>query len=68
MFLSDTELADLTGRRQKSHQIRWLQQNGIPFVVNACGRARVSRSCVEKKLGGIVQKTPRLPDLVPRAA
>ncbi|CAG1017955.1 hypothetical protein BURC_02666 [Burkholderiaceae bacterium] len=36
-FLDDPDLKRLTGRQQKSRQIEWLREAGIPFRVNATG-------------------------------
>jgi hypothetical protein len=57
MFLSQTELADLTGRKRASSQIRWLAQAGIRHVLAADGRPRVLRQEVERAmLGGQTAK------------
>ncbi len=47
MFLSSVELVVLTGRKIKSKQIDALRRMGVPFLVNACGRAVVARSAIE---------------------
>ncbi|MBO7773439.1 DUF4224 domain-containing protein [Burkholderia pseudomallei] len=47
MFLSPIELVVLTGRKIKSKQIDALRRMGVPFLVNACGRAVVARSAIE---------------------
>ncbi|MDI9683244.1 DUF4224 domain-containing protein [Burkholderia cenocepacia] len=47
MFLSPIELVVLTGRKIKSKQIAALRCMGVPFFVNACGRAVVARSAIE---------------------
>ncbi|WP_175017231.1 DUF4224 domain-containing protein [Burkholderia aenigmatica] len=47
MFLSSVELALLTGRKVKSKQVEALRRMGVPFFVNACGRAVVARSAIE---------------------
>lgn len=49
MFLTDPELAILTGRRWRSRQIDALRKMGIPFVVNAAGRPVVTKSALEGK-------------------
>ncbi len=36
-FLDDPDLKRLTGRQQKSRQIEWLRDAGIPFRINATG-------------------------------
>lgn len=47
MFLSPPELVTLTGRKVKSKQVEALRRMGLPFFINACGRAIVARSAVE---------------------
>ncbi|MFY4695946.1 DUF4224 domain-containing protein [Burkholderia glumae] len=47
MFLSSIELVVLTGRKIKSKRIEALRRMGVPFLVNACGRAVVARSAIE---------------------
>lgn len=47
LFLSPLELAVLTGRKVKIKQIDALRRMGIPFFINACGRAIVARSAIE---------------------
>ncbi|WP_082727505.1 DUF4224 domain-containing protein [Burkholderia sp. MSMB2157WGS] len=47
MFLSPLELAVLTGRKVKSKQVEALRRMGVPFFINACGRAVVARSAIE---------------------
>jgi hypothetical protein len=46
MFLTPEELALLTGRRNKSCQVRWLRANGIAFRINASGRPVVASAAV----------------------
>lgn len=47
LFLTDEELATLTGRRLKSAQITWLRGSGLPFRISATGHPVVTRSAVE---------------------
>jgi len=47
MFLDDEELARLTGFSRKTRQVQQLRMMGIPFYVNAAGRAVVTRSVVD---------------------
>jgi len=47
LFLSDPELAKLTGFKIKSKQIVRLRAQGIPFQVNASGHPVVTRAAVE---------------------
>lgn len=55
MFLTETELAVLTGRKRKADQIAQLRIMGLPFFVNAAGRPVVTCSAVE----GSKQKEPQ---------
>lgn len=48
LFLDDAELARLTGRKLKSHQIAWLRKEGLAFRVNATGHPVVLRSTVDQ--------------------
>lgn len=45
-WLSDDELADLTGYVQPSRQLRWLEENRIRHYVNRLNRARVPRDAI----------------------
>lgn len=49
LFLDDTELAQLTGRRMKSRQIAWLRREGIPFRVSATGHPVVTRAAIDSR-------------------
>jgi hypothetical protein len=46
LFLTEAEIAQLTGRKLKSRQIEWLRGSGVPFYVNAGGRPVVTRAAV----------------------
>lgn len=47
LFLSDDELAQLTGRKIRRLQIEALRLMGVPFRVNLAGRPVVCRSAIE---------------------
>ncbi|MBS0496298.1 MAG: DUF4224 domain-containing protein [Gammaproteobacteria bacterium] len=47
VFLEKSDVAILTGRKSKTGQIDALRKMGIPFFINACGCAVVTRSAVE---------------------
>lgn len=47
MFLTKDEMAILTGRKLKGHQIEALRKMGIPFFVNAIGHPIVARTAIE---------------------
>lgn len=49
MFLTDEELAELTGYRQPGKQIAMLKRQGVPFHVNAAGHPKVARAILEGK-------------------
>jgi hypothetical protein len=46
LFLTEDELADLTGRRVRRLQIEALKRMLIPFHVNALGKPVVTRAAV----------------------
>jgi hypothetical protein len=52
MFLTREELEQLTERKRKADQVAWLRKHRIPYLIGANGHARVSRTFVEKLLGG----------------
>jgi hypothetical protein len=46
-FLTQDDVATLTGRKVKSMQIEALKKMRLPFFVNACGRPIVTVSAIE---------------------
>lgn len=42
MFLSDEDLASLTGFVRRDKQVQWLRRNGYVFTVNGLGRPKVA--------------------------
>jgi hypothetical protein len=52
MFLTREELIQLTGYKNPSAQMRWLQREGFYFRVAADGRPRVLKEAVINILGG----------------
>lgn len=54
MFLTDEALAQLTGLQRPSAMRRWLEREGIPFVVAADGKPRVLQAVIMGRLGGQV--------------
>lgn len=57
MFLTRQELIELTGYKNPSSQMRWLQREGFYFRVGADGRPRVLRQAVINILGGHFTET-----------
>lgn len=51
MFLTTTELADLTGYQRHADQRKWLTARGWLFEEAANGRPVVARSYAESRLG-----------------
>ena len=51
MFLAHEDLVTLTGRKTRPSQCRWLDHEGIPYMVAATGRVQVLRAVVEQRLG-----------------
>ena len=46
-FISEEDVATLTGRKIKSCQVEQLRKMGIAFYINAAGRPVVPRSSIE---------------------
>lgn len=58
MFLTQSELAELTERKRKGEQIAWLKANGYHYAIGANGHARVLREHLQARLcGGISMAT-----------
>ena len=63
MFLTDKEVAILTGRKMKGRQIEALRQMGVPFRINATGHAIVTCAAIEGRKEEAVARpawTPRV--------
>ncbi|WP_274585349.1 DUF4224 domain-containing protein [Neisseria leonii] len=52
IFLTDAELAELTGYCQPKKQAEHLRKLGIPFLPNARGVPKVTRSAIEGRTAG----------------
>lgn len=50
-ILSDDELADLTGYKQRAHQRKWLKDRNWVFIESRGGRPLVGRMFARMKLG-----------------
>ncbi len=51
MFLTKTELTDLTSYKLKKKQVQWLRSRGYKHEISACGDPKVLRSYIENVLG-----------------
>lgn len=62
MFLTKKEVAELSGYRKPSAQIKWLRVEQFGFVVGGDGHPKVLRQVVLNRLGGQVEhkKSPEL--------
>jgi len=62
MFFNKEEVAEFTGYRKPSAQIRWLQAQQFGFVVGGDGMPKVLRRVVISRLGGQTtqKKSPEL--------
>lgn len=62
MFLTKDEVAELTGYKKPSAQIRWLQEQQFGFVVGGDGIPKVLSQVVISRLGGQTtqKKSPEL--------
>lgn len=52
LFLTQSDLMELTERKRKAAQIAWLISNNFPFTIGANGHARVLREYVLARLSG----------------
>ncbi len=52
MFLTTTELIDLTGYKRASFQLRWLRESGFKCSVAGNGRINVLKSHIYVVMGG----------------
>lgn len=66
-FLTNDEIATLTGRKIKSKQIEHLRQRGIAYYVDATGHPVVLRSAIEGKNSAPKPETTWKPNVL-RAA
>lgn len=57
MFLTQSELAELTERKRKGEQIAWLKANGYSYAIGANGHARVLREHLQARLCGVSMAT-----------
>lgn len=62
-LLTIKELEDLSGYSKPSAQARWLEQNGLPFLIGGDGRLKVLRQVVEQRLGAPPDEKKREPQL-----
>lgn len=60
-FLDNEEIRELTGRAHKELQIKALSKMGVPYYVNAVGRAVVARSAIEGRTAAPPAKKPWVP-------
>lgn len=60
MFLTDEEVAELTGRVRRAAQLRALRSMGIEHRTRPDGSIAVLRSHLEKLLGGTATAAPTM--------
>jgi integrase len=65
LFLNGQEMVQLTGRRIATLQIAALSTMGVPFLVNALGRAVVTRAAVEARVLVSAPPAAQLPPVIP---
>ena len=56
MFMTQDEVADMTGYLRPKDQVRWLQAEKFGFVIGADGKPKVLRQVVLARLGGHAEK------------
>jgi hypothetical protein len=47
LFLTDDEVVELTGYRQRRKQVEMLKRQRVPFHLNAAGQPKVARAALE---------------------
>ncbi|WP_332688276.1 DUF4224 domain-containing protein [Devosia sp.] len=52
MFLSASEVAEMTGRTRPTAQVRWLTDQKFAFIIGADGRPKVLKAVALARLGG----------------
>ena len=60
IILTDDELQLLTGRKNKSLQIKWLKENNFYFHVNLLGKPIILRASLNQKV--IIENKQQEPD------
>lgn len=63
MFLTQTELIEMTGYQKHQAQQRWLREQRIPFLIGGDGMPRVLRATVLGIFGGHSKAEPAGPQL-----
>lgn len=66
IFLTCEDVAELTGRKNKSKQIEALRRMGLPFHVNAVGKPVVSVSAIEGRKETPIEKEWEMPRYGPK--
>ncbi len=56
MFLTEEEVAELTGYKRARDQVRWLDRERFGFVIDGNGRPKVLREVVLARLGSVSSK------------
>ena len=56
MFLTEEEVAELTGYKRARDQVRWLERERFGFVIDGNGRPKVLREVVLARLGSVSSK------------
>jgi hypothetical protein len=56
-YLSDAEVAELTGYVQPKRQARWLSENGIRVLINGRGKVRIPRDAIAPRQKASSEKT-----------
>jgi Domain of unknown function (DUF4224) len=57
MFLTETDVRNLTGYRRPSAQVEWLRRSGWRFAINALGKPVVALAEFNRRMVGSVQRT-----------
>lgn len=59
MFLTQKEIVELTGYKQRTAQIKWLRENGIRFLLGGDDHPRILSSQIEQLIGSFSKSAKR---------
>lgn len=62
LFLTPSEIKELTGYKRAADQRRWLNRNGWPYALDANDRPKVARSYADRRLSGETAGVAQEPD------
>lgn len=68
MFLSQSDLEELTGHARAAIQMRWLRASEIPFIIGGDGKPKVARETLMRRLDSSQEGVPGADPSMPKLA